>query len=172
MESRSLITACLLGAAAGIRSITPVAFVSGAVARGRWSLDGTPLSRAGDDKVALALAAAAGGEMVVDKLPFVPSRTALPVWLWRMAVGASVGAAAAIAGGKSPAPAAVAAAGAAGASTYGSYQARMALQRQAHLPSPLAGLVGDALAVALSLIAVRITTSAPRGSLLRNFLRR
>ena len=171
MESRPLVSAGLLGIAAGIRSMTPLAFVSAAAATGRWQLRKKPVSFLSDKKVALALAAAAAGEVVVDKLPFVPSRTAPPVWLWRIAMGGETGGVAGIAGDETGVIGALAGAGTAGAATYAAYRARLALQHQGRLPSPVAGLVGDALSLVLSLTAV-LLTSSPRVSRFRNFLRR
>src|SRR5690606_33481731 len=70
--------AVLLGAVAGMRSMAPLAAVSrrlaaGAVA-GAMEADGIAQRALARPHVARALTLAAAGELVADKLPFVPAR--------------------------------------------------------------------------------------------------
>ena len=97
--SGALADAALLAAATGLRSSAAPAFLSRAASCGRLSLPGRPLllRRLGDPRVAALLAAALAGEMVADKLPFVPDRTSPPALAGRMLSGALAGAAVAAA---------------------------------------------------------------------------
>lgn len=131
--------AALLGVAAGLRSMTPVAVLA---AHDR--LGGSSAARG-------ALIAAGAGELVVDKLPGVPPRTAPPVLGGRIAVGAFLGAR--VAG---PPGAAVGAAAAA-AGAIGATRLRAALGRSLPLPDPLLGVVEDALAIGVAIVATRAT---------------
>ncbi|MGN6445905.1 DUF4126 family protein [Amnibacterium sp.] len=83
----------LLGVLSGGRSMTPLAALAlghdRASLRGAWQdwpVLGSPAGRA-------ALVLAALGELVVDKLPFTPSRTKPPALLGRITTGAVAGAA-------------------------------------------------------------------------------
>jgi len=145
--------AALLGIAAGIRSMTSVAILSWAAARGHVKL---PASTRALDRplVTDALALAALGEYAVDKLPFTPPRTMLPSWAFRTAVGAGSGYVLARAGKGNARQGAVIGGFAAAVSNYASFRVREALIGLG-LPSELAGSLGDAAAVLLSLRAVR-----------------
>lgn len=82
-----LARAALLSAASGLRSSSGPAFLARAASRGDLSLpEGLPLRL-----LRSPLAAALAGEMVVDKLPFVPDRTSPPALAGRMVSGALAG---------------------------------------------------------------------------------
>lgn len=82
-----------LGAISGLRSMSGPAFLSRAAAQGHIPLDGTNFAFLGSPRVSKALLVAELGELLGDKLPITPSRTALPPLLGRAAAGALVGAA-------------------------------------------------------------------------------
>jgi uncharacterized membrane protein len=83
-----------LGAIAGLRSIAAPALLSRAVRRGDvGGLQGTPFAALGFPKVSSVLQLMMIGEMVVDKMPFVPSRASFLPLLGRTFSGALVGAA-------------------------------------------------------------------------------
>ena len=84
-----------LGAIAGMRSMAAPATLSRAVERGDvGSLENTSFAVLGSSGVSTVLRMFEIGEMFVDKLPvMVPSRTAPPPLLGRVASGAIVGAA-------------------------------------------------------------------------------
>lgn len=152
MKIDTMWRAAALGYAAGLRSMTPLAAVSWAGRLHRLSLpDNGPLSLL-DRPPFIALATVAAlGESIVDKTVALPPRVSSAPLLARMGsgalaggavgaqedlvLGASIGAAAAVAG------------------THAGYRARMGLVR-AGIPDVLAALVGDALAVGLSLAAL------------------
>jgi len=105
----------------------------------------------------LALAAAAAGEVVADKLPTTPSRTAPPVLAARLASGAAVGA---LAAGRTDRRGALLAAtagvvGAAAGSYAGSAYRRAAVRRTGTPDLPWA-LVEDAAAAGLAAAAARL----------------
>jgi uncharacterized membrane protein len=86
--------ALALGAISGLRSASGPAFVSRAASRGALDLDGTPLVFLGSPLISKALTMMQLGEIVLDKLPIAPSRTAVMPLLGRAASGGLAGAAA------------------------------------------------------------------------------
>jgi uncharacterized membrane protein len=82
-----------LGAISGLRSMSGPAFVSLAASHGNLDLEGTPLAFLGSSRLSKVIVVMELGELVGDKLPKTPSRTALPPLLGRAASGALVGAA-------------------------------------------------------------------------------
>jgi uncharacterized membrane protein len=129
-QGEKLRAAVLLGGAGGLRTFTPAATLA---ARGRLPINA---------KQRKLLIAAAAGELIVDKLPAVPSRTEPLPYLGRIAGGALCGSV--VAGG----PGALAGAGAAVAATVVGYQCRrLASQR---IPGTLVALLEDALAIGVA----------------------
>ncbi len=138
---RKLIAAALLGQAAGSRTFTPEAVL---VARGRLAVS---------PQIRQAILVAAAGELVGDKLPFVPARTKPLPFLGRIASGAFCGW---LVGGN---PGAVAGAAASTVATVAFYQARKAAS--AKLPALVAGLLEDALTIGVASLAA--TLAGQRG---------
>jgi uncharacterized membrane protein len=82
----------LLSAASGLRSSSAPAFLARAASRGDLSLpESPPLQTLRSPLAAALLAAALAGEMVVDKLPFVPDRISPPALAGRMVSGTLAG---------------------------------------------------------------------------------
>jgi len=131
--ARRVGAAALLGAATGMRSLTPVAVL---VLRGR--LTDRPAARV----VATGLAL---GELVGDKLPKTPARTSPPPLVGRIVGGAVVGA---VAGG--PRGAAVGAASSLAAS-FAFERLRAAIVERTGTPDVAVALGEDALAVGTAL---------------------
>ena len=130
-----------LGLVAGGRSALPLALASRHLARSARAHHGLArlLARPG---VRAALTVAAGGELLVDKLPFTPPRTApLPLG-GRVLSGATVGAAI-----SRTSQAAGALAGAAGAAlgSFAGYHLRRLATRRLHAPDLAAAVAEDAL---------------------------
>jgi uncharacterized membrane protein len=132
--SSALGPAAILGAVSGVRTFTAPAALA---LRGR--LGRGPIGR--------AVPLLAVGELIADKLPFIPPRSDPPSLLGRVASGTAVGAL--VAG---PRGAGAGAAGAA-ATTYASERLRGALGERLPLSDPLLGLAEDALAVAVATAA-------------------
>ena len=140
--------AFLIGIAAGLRALTPAAFVCWAARLGGLKLQGTPLAFLGYAVTPWIFTIAAIGELINDKLPKAGSRKAPPAFIARIVMGALCGAAigataGALAGGLIL--------GAIGAivGTFGGYEFRARLARAAGRDLPIA-LLEDAIAIALS----------------------
>ena len=78
-----------LGAIAGIRCMSPLALLAHQAPLHGVALRRTIFARPGASQYVKMLSLA---ELLIDKLPFLPSRTSLPVLLARLASGALVGA--------------------------------------------------------------------------------
>ena len=142
------VLAFLIGVAAGLRALTPAAFVCWAARLGGLKLQGTPLAFLGHAVTPWIFTIAAVGELINDKLPKAGSRKAPPAFIARIVMGALCGAAigataGALAGGLIL--------GAIGAivGTFGGFEFRARLARAAGNDLPIA-LLEDAIAIALS----------------------
>jgi uncharacterized membrane protein len=87
-----LIAIPLLGMVTGMRSMTAMAVLCWFAYRGDLSLDGTWASWAGKLTTAVIFTVLALGELVADKLPKTPSRTAPGPLLVRVVMGGLIGA--------------------------------------------------------------------------------
>ena len=134
---------------AGMRSMSAPAFLSHYLARQPHAgLAGSPLRFLQKPITASVLKLLAAGEMVADKLPSTPDRTAPPVLLGRLLSGALVGAAwyrsrhgSALGGGVLGGLVAVAA-------TFVSYALRTGISEKSGVPVALVGVGEDALVLA------------------------
>jgi uncharacterized membrane protein len=149
-----LLLAFGLGILAGLRSMTPVAVVAWAARLGQHDLGRTPLAWLGSGIAAWLFAPAALGELVADKLPFTPNRTALGPFVGRLFTGALAGAVLAAGHGGSPAAGALAGALGAVAGTFGGYRARTGLVRALGTPDYVVALLEDAVAVGGAILLV------------------
>jgi uncharacterized membrane protein len=139
MENDELLAAVLLGAAGGLRTFTPVATLA---ARGRLSADAN---------LRTAIIIAAAGELITDKLPWTPARTAPLPSLGRVGSGALCGWT--VAGSRG----ALAGAAAAAASTQIGFRVRRA---GAKGTSKLrAALLEDAVAIGVANLAAVMTAA-------------
>jgi uncharacterized membrane protein len=144
----------LLGCLTGLRSLTPPAVVCWAAYLGWLNLAGTKLAFMDRPITLVVLTLFAVVELIADKLPNTPARTAPPGLIARVVLGCLCGAALATSeGGKLPAPAIVAVAGAL-VGTFAGYKTRHALVFRAHLPDFAVAIAEDVLAVAGSLLIV------------------
>ncbi|SER07809.1 Uncharacterized membrane protein [Faunimonas pinastri] len=146
-----MIRSILLGAVAGLRSMTPLAVVSAAAARGRLPTDNGAPHLLARPAVASAAAAMAVAELVGDKLPSAPDRIIPPGMIARIATGAIAGASIAprdqrLAAGAMGALGSIAA-------SYLGFNARIrAMDRYGQVST---GLVEDAIAVGTAIWLVR-----------------
>lgn len=144
----SLFSTLALGFTAGLRSMSAPAAASWATRRNgvRWA--GTPLAFLDREGTPVVLTALAIGELIADKLPFIPDRTAPPAFLARIVSGAMTGA---VCNPQSPASAAIvgAAAAACGTVAGSTLRKRLASAYGNDLP---AALTEDA--IVLSLVAL------------------
>jgi uncharacterized membrane protein len=152
-----LLLALGIGVVAGLRSMTAPAVVAWAAVLHWINLNGTWASWLGHPVTVAILSVLAIGELVVDKLPKTPSRTAPPSFAARIVLGAFAGAVIGTAWGYTWS---ALGAGAIGAvlGTLGGYQARTRLVASHGHDLPIA-LLEDAVAV-LGAFALAAVTAA------------
>lgn len=149
----SLALAFLIGVLGGLRSMTAPAAVAWAAHLG-WLRLGQPLAWMGTAPSVGIFTLLALAELVVDKLPSTPSRTAPPGLVTRVIVGALTGACLAVTGG------AVLAIGAALggvggiAGAFGGYQVRIRLVKALGTPDIVIAALEDIVAIGGSLFVV------------------
>jgi len=148
-----LLLALLLGVSAGLRSMTPLAVVAWA-ARGWPAVAGSALGFMAAPITGYVFAALAIGELIADKLPFIPSRLQPGPLGGRVISGALTGAVAAIAMQGSPLLAGIAGAIGGLAGSYGGHAVRRDLTVGRKLPAIPIALVEDAVAIGLAVLAV------------------
>ena len=150
----TLLFCLLLGSLTGLRSLTPAAVVCWAAHLGWLNFVGTKLSFIDRPMALILLTLLAVAELIADKLPKTPARTAPPGLIARVVLGCSCGVALATsAGGNLLAPAIVGVVGAV-IGTFGGYTTRHTLVFQAHLPDFAVAIAEDVIAVAGSLLIV------------------
>jgi uncharacterized membrane protein len=148
--------AATLGIVAGMRSQLPLALLALEANQGKFAADARPpWSLLRSRAALLGLGFSAIGELIVDKLPFVPSRIDAGPLAGRVVVGGVVGAALSADAGHSGPVGGLVGAVSAGLGTVGAYHARLALGRATPVPDPVWGAVEDALAITLGLLAIR-----------------
>jgi uncharacterized membrane protein len=157
-ERRSLVSVSLsavgLGFSCGLRSALGPALLSRAASRGELRrLEDTPFAFATSLRISRALTLLAVGEMVADKTPVVPPRTAPPVLLARAVSGAASGAAISLAGSHSGRTGAALGGASAVIAAIAGTRLRVAIGQRPSVPSLLPGLVEDTLAVGIGLLA-------------------
>ena len=96
----TLLFAFLIGLFSGLRSLTPPAVVAWAVHLG-WLELARPLSLIGSLPAVIILSLLAIGELIFDKLPNTPNRTAPPGLIGRIVTGGLTGACVSLGGGQS-----------------------------------------------------------------------
>jgi uncharacterized membrane protein len=154
IPTASVVLTFALGLIAGLRSMTPPAVVAWASWAGWLHLDGTPFAFLGSALMRYILALGMVGELIADKLPFTPSRTAAGPFIARIVTGCLSGAAyAAGAGGSAVLGGALGAAGAV-AGTLGGYRARTGLVRRLRVPDYVIALLEDLVAVGGAVLIV------------------
>jgi len=142
-----LVLAFAIGLVAGLRSMTAPAIVSWA-AHWKWlDLQNSDLAFLGSTAAAYILAACAIGELVVDKLPNAPSRTAPLGLLARAVTGGLSGAALCATANKSVAIGAVLGAVGGVIGGFAGYELRTRLVRALSLPAFVVALLEDAVAI-------------------------
>jgi len=153
-SSQVLLLAFLIGAIAGLRTMTAPAVVAWAANRHWLNLHDSPLALMGSTAAVAVFTVLAIGELVVDKLPSTPSRTKLLGLIGRSVLGGLSGAGVAASGAQSIALGAVL--GAAGGITgaFAGYEVRKRLVRTLKVPDLVIALLEDALAIAGGLLIV------------------
>jgi uncharacterized membrane protein len=149
-----LLLAFLIGAVAGLRTMTAPAVVGWGAARHWLNLQGSPLAWMGSTAGVAVLTVLALGELVADKLPSTPNRTALLGLSGRSVFGGLSGAAVAAAGAQSIALGVVLGAAGGIAGAFAGYEARTRLIRGLRVPDIVIALLEDAVAIVGGLLIV------------------
>src|SRR5215211_2120960 len=154
-----------LAAITGLRHLSGLAFVSYVASRGRLeNLEGTRLSWLRSRTLSHALVVAALGELVVDKLPFLPGRNTWPLITQRIGMGALVGSAIGVSTRWSPGPFATLGAFTGGTSSWSAYHLRTGATRKLGIPDLIAALIEDVLVVSVGLGIIGHMSTRPTGS--------
>jgi uncharacterized membrane protein len=143
--------ALLIGVLTGLRSCTPVAATAWYAHLGWIRLQG-PLAWVGSMASAVIFTVLAIVELVLDKLPKTPRRTAPPGLIARIVLGGLTGGCVAMAGGA----AAAVTGGVLGAlggiiGAFGGYQARTRLVKALHAPDYVVAVLEDLVTICGSL---------------------
>ncbi|OBI69860.1 DUF4126 domain-containing protein [Mycobacterium sp. E796] len=150
-----LLLALAIGIVAGLRSLTAPAVVAWGAYLGWLDLHGTWASWMGNIITAIVFTLLAIGELVNDKLPKTPARTAPPIFAARIITGGLAGA---VLGAWPHWTFSALGAGIIGAvlGTFGGYQARKRLAAVAGKDLPIA-LLEDAVAILGGFAVVAVT---------------
>lgn len=157
--------AFLIGIVAGMRSILPLAVLSVAI----WSHPAivppaAPVQWLALYPVVLLLVLLAIGELVVDKLPRTPNRTALAPFLFRLATGGLGGAVVAQVARNPGWAGAMAGVIGGGISAIAMFHARRRAGRALGVRDPYVGAAEDVLAIALAIAAAAALTGTRRSA--------
>ena len=147
-----LVLAVAIGIVAGLRSMTAPAVTAWAAGLGWLPLEGTSLAFLGSATVRWVATGLMIGELIADKLPFVPSRTKPGPFLARVVTGGLSGAAL-IAGHGGDWFLGAVLGGAGGVlGTLAGYRARTGLVRRLSVPDYVVALAEDVVAVGGALL--------------------
>ena len=149
----TLLFAFLIGLFAGLRSLTPPAAVAWAVYLG-WLKLARPLAFIGSLPAVIILSVLALTEVIFDKLPNTPSRTAPPGLIARIVTGGLTGACVSVGGGRSALVGAGLGAIGGIVGCFGGYHARAWLVRSLRQPDFNVALLEDLVAIGGSLLIV------------------
>jgi uncharacterized membrane protein len=149
-----LVLAFLIGIVGGLRSLTAPAVVAWAAHRKWLNLHDSPLSFMGSTVAVGVFTVLALGELVLDKLPSTPSRTAPGGLISRIAFGGLSGATVAAGGLQPIVLGAVLGATGGIVGAFAGYQARTRLVRAAEVPDFVIACLEDAIAIGGALLIV------------------
>lgn len=148
-----LLFAFLIGLFAGLRGMTPPAATAWAVHLG-WLKIQRPLSLIGSLPAVIIFTLFAVLELISDKLPKTPSRTAPPGLIARILMGGLTGACVALGGGQGALVGALLGIAGSLAGTFGGYQVRTRLVKALGTPDFVVALLEDIVAIGGSLWVV------------------
>jgi uncharacterized membrane protein len=142
-----LLLAFLIGVVCGLRSLTAPAIVAWAAHRGWIQLNYASLHFLGSMAAVAVFTLFAIVELIADKLPSAPSRTAPPGLIARIVLGALSGAAIAVSGTQSIAAGGVLGAAGGVAGAFGGYQVRTSLVKVLKVPDFVIAVLEDAVTI-------------------------
>ena len=149
-----LLLAFLIGVVSGLRALTAPAVVAWAAHRNWLDLHGASLNFMGSTAAVAIFTVLAIGELIADKLPSAPARTAPPGLIGRIVLGGLSGACVAVAGAQSIAIGAILGALGGVAGAFGGYQVRTRLVKALKAPDVAIALLEDAVAIGAGLFIV------------------
>ena len=149
-----LFLAFAIGIVSGMRSLTAPAFAAWAAQRNWLNLAGTRLAFMGSTAAVAIFTLLAIAELITDKLPSTPSRTAPVGLIARFFCGALAGACVGVSSGQSPAPGAILGAAGGIAGAFAGYQWRTGLVSALKVPDIAIALLEDAIAIGAGLFIV------------------
>jgi uncharacterized membrane protein len=149
----TLLLAFLIGLFAGLRSLTPPAAVAWAVHLG-WLRLARPLSLVGSLPAVIILSVLAITEVIFDKLPNTPNRTAPLGLIARIVTGGFSGACVSVGGEKSALVGAALGAIGGLVGCFGGYQVRARVVKSLRQPDFNIALVEDLIAIGGSFFVV------------------
>jgi uncharacterized membrane protein len=149
-----LVLALGIGFVAGLRSLTAPAVVAWAAHLGWLNLSGSHVAFMGSTAAAAMFSLLAIGELIADKVPGVPRRTAIAPLLARICTGALCGACLAAAGNRSLLPACLLAGLGGVIGAFAGYEIRRRLVTQFHFRDFIVAVCEDLIAVGLACFLV------------------
>jgi uncharacterized membrane protein len=144
----------LIGCVAGLRSLMAPAIVCAAAYLQWVHLEGTPLAFMTNRVTLWLFTFLAISELIVDKLPQTPARTAPMGLIARALTGGLCGAALAVSGGRTLLAGALLGAAGGVASAFAGYEIRRGLVTQMKLPDFVVAVVEDLLTISGGLFVV------------------
>jgi uncharacterized membrane protein len=142
-----LLRAFGIGLVTGLRSMTGAALVCWAAHLGWLDLEGSRLAFMGSTLTTYGFSALALGELIADKLPFIPNRTSPGPLFGRIVLGALSGAALCVGAGYSPAAGAILGGVGGVTGAFAGYRARAFLAKTSRWPDWVIALLEDLAAV-------------------------
>jgi uncharacterized membrane protein len=143
-----------IGVVAGLRSLTAPAVVAWAARLGWLNLSGSALAFLGSTLTVAIVSLLAIGELVADKLPMTPRRTALGPLLARILMGSLSGACLCISAGQSSLIGAVLGGIGSVIGTFAGYEIRRRLVQTLNIRDISIALAEDLIAIGLALFLV------------------
>jgi len=153
MKTSLLLFSFLIGFFAGLRSLTPPAVTAWAAHLGWLNLQ-RPFSWIGSSASVVILSLLALAELIADKLPKTPSRTAPPGLIARIVTGGFTGACLAVASGGGTTMGVVLGIIGALAGTFAGYKARTGIVKALRIPDIYVALTEDLIAIGGSFFLV------------------
>ncbi len=143
-----------IGLVSGIRSLTAPAVAAWAAHRNWLNLAGSRLAFMGSTAAVIIFTVLAVVELITDKLPKTPSRTAPPGLIARFICGGLSGACVGVSAGQTPTMGAILGAAGGLAGAFAGYQWRTGLVRALKVPDFVIALLEDAIAIGAGLFIV------------------
>ena len=154
--------AAVMGVAAGMRSMSSPAILSQLAKSGLAPVGHSSIGFLNHPATARTMAVLAAGELIADKLPFLPKRTQAPALITRVISGGLSGAAVCSAKKRSIWLGALfGALGAVGA-TYGAYRLRKWTGEKFHIPDPVVAVVEDAIVAGCGMMVAAALSPEPK----------